>query len=88
MATARRSYQTDRKRAIAVQCLARKRSAWAEFRRRKKERDDVEALQAKIRAFEVKGGACEGQSSPVRPGIDLALAACSARCYCHPSSIA
>lgn len=58
MATVRRSYQIDRKRAISVQCLVRKRAARVEFKRRKKERDDVEALQAKIRAFEVSHCCC------------------------------
>lgn len=54
MATARKSYQTDRSRAITVQCLARKRSAKSELRKRKKEKDNVDALQAKIKAFEVR----------------------------------
>ncbi|CAM9373494.1 unnamed protein product [Pylaiella littoralis] len=52
MATARRSYQMDRSRAITVQCLARKRSARAEMRTRKKEKENVDALQAKIKAYE------------------------------------
>lgn len=53
MSSAKRSYQADRSRAITVQCLARKRSAKAELRKRKKEKDNVDALQAKIKAYEV-----------------------------------
>lgn len=37
-----------------VQCLVRKKIAKKEYRRRKKEKEDVDALQAKIKAFEVR----------------------------------
>lgn len=54
MASVQRGYQADRSRAITVQCLVRKRSAKGEFKRRKKEKGDVDALQAKIKAYEVR----------------------------------
>lgn len=57
MRSVQRGYQTDRARAIAVQCLVRKRSAKGEFKRRKKEKGDVDALQAKIKAYEVRAAA-------------------------------
>lgn len=37
-----------------MQCLVRKRSAKVEYRKRKKEKDNVDALQAKIKAYEVR----------------------------------